>query len=541
MNVIFNHTTALRILLTAMLLFVSQIAHAHGPLQGTISGTLYYGFGSIPGNVQVTFSGSTATTQPWFGGTRTYHAPSGSYRINGDWNKAIFIVVNANGQITDFRVNDSGNQAIFGDYRVTNGPFVSQLQNANRISPTIAIIDECPGASSPVEFRVGAKKLNAGQTLGSYPAATKSYVATDTGAGLAGSMVQAYVGGKLVAEARLPVISPAEEVALNFGTHVVGRGCKKPAQGTCSPCFPCTPKLEAQLNSLDLEVLLGRAESRSTPLSFRLKEDTLSGLSNSSFELIGGLSPVVEIIGATNDPRRQVVAPEWLADLAEIRDGQGVLERIEVNLYYSKGALAGGFYPGADLFKTFTFTPGSSAGLETLHATESVSEGTKTSDYTHDPSTGAWSLVTDSGARRVTLTEVISGVMRTVTREIRDVTDALVSKQNEVFTSYSWGERMTSRVRDPDGLALTETWEYQTNSTLPGYQRMTFRSEADGFWQRFSYDSQGRITKVVSSFLNSAPTAAESQCRVANTSYNGANRTEWETLRGQEFPGVMSL
>lgn len=381
---------------------------------------------------------------------------------------------------------------------------------------------------------MSGQRVEAGRTLGSVPAEAKAFEASVTADDLSGALVEAYVGGVLVASGHAPSPFPGSAATMDLGTVVVGRGCDKPAAGSCVPCFTCIPKVMADLKSLDLEIPLGRAEAVGMPLALRLKSDSLAGLGNAAIELTGGLSSAVEIIGATNAARRQVAAPRWLADLQETRATNGVLQRIDLSLYHGKGAKSGGFYPGSNQFKTVTLTPGTSSGTNTLQVAEVTGSGTNFSDYTHDPGTGAWTLVTDSGARKVSLTEAVSGATRTVTREIRDATNGLVSKQNEVFTTYAFGERMTSRVLDPDGLALTETWQYETNSSQPGFKLLTFHSEANGYWQRFSYDSQGRVTNLVSSFLNAATNAAESQCRVLNTSYSGANRTESEVLRGEE-------
>lgn len=429
---------------------------------------------------------------------------------------------------------ESSGWSIWDDHGPAGNFTVPDPEPVPELALLLTVSDECPGSSAPVEFRVGGQRVGAGRTLGSMPAGAGVFGATVTAGDLSGALVEAYVGGVLVASSYAPSTFPDNEASMGLGTVIVGRDCDKPESGECSPCFPCIPRLKTDLGSLDVEFQLGRADAMGMPLSLRLKSDSLAGLGNDAIELIGGVSSAVEIIGEADDPRRQIAAPQWLADIEETRDGGGVLEQIEITLYHAKGTKAGGFYPGENLFKTFTLTPGNASGLQTLQIEETTGSETKTSDYTHDPSTGAWTLVTDSGERKVSLTEVVSGATRTVTREIRDASDALVSKQNEVYTTYAWGERLTSRVRDPDGLALTETWEYETNDTLPGYQRVSFRSDADGYWQRFTYDAEGRVTKLVSSHLNASPAAAESECRVVTTTYDGENRTESETLRGEE-------
>ena len=480
-----------------------------------------------PNVVEVTLTAQGDGTR-WWGWNingSLWPSPSPKWVQNGTtWVRGFSLTQGTNLQV---RISASANMdAFYADYWPFGAPF-------SNLTVLLTVLDECPGSSSQVEFRVAGKKVEAGKTLGSSPPQATMFQTVIGADSPGGALVEAYVGGVLVASGHTPTPFPSSAATLDLGKVVVGKDCDK-AQGKCSPCFPCTPKLTAELSSLDLEFQLGRVDSVGMPLALRLKTNSLVGLGNSAIELIGGLSSAVEIIGAAGTARRQVAAPQWLADLQETRDGGGLLERIDITLYHSKGTKSGGFYPGVNEFKTFTLTPGTASGVETLAVEEITESKAKTSNYTHDPATGAWTLVTDSGARKVALSQVVSGATRTVTREVRDTSDTLISKQNEVYTTYSWGECMTSRVLDPDGLALTETWQYQTNSAQPGFKRLSFRGEANGFWQRFTYDAQGRITKLVSSFLNAPSTAAESECRVLNTAYTGDNRTEWETVRGQE-------
>jgi RHS repeat-associated protein len=400
------------------------------------------------------------------------------------------------------------------------------------VTANIKILDERPGGNSRVEFVFGDEKHEAGNTLGSYPGVEQTFSSSKTGASIGSVEVKAYIDGKLVGSTIPTQVSPNNFTA-DFGTHVLKGGS---GGGTCDACNFCTPKLEANLNSVDLNVLLGRAGPQDTPLNLRLKSSTLDGETASAraFQLIGGLSSSVQFVGAATDPHRQFVAPQWMADLADVRDTGGTLLRTELKLYHSAGTLSGGFYPGVDLFKTFTFTPEIAGTIQNLRITETVEGGTKETLYSYDSSSGQWGLAADSGGRKEALSQTTSGATRIVTREIREADDALVSKDREVFTTYAWGERLTSRVLDPDGLALTETWQYETNAALPAYKRVVFTSNAVGFWQKFSYDTSGRITKTVSCYLNASPTAAETDCRVVNTTYSGDNRTEWESLRGQE-------
>ena len=65
--------------------------------------------------------------------------------------------------------------------------------------------------------------------------------------------------------------------------------------------------------------------------------------------------------------------------------------------------------------------------------------------------------------------------------------------------------------------ALTNLWFYE--DTLPAnhvnYGKLRLILSSDGAWERYEYDpAHGRLSKVVSGFLNSAPEAPETECRV---------------------------
>lgn len=289
--------------------------------------------------------------------------------------------------------------------------------------------------------------------------------------------------------------------------------------------------------ALDLSVSLGRAGSEGRELSFRLDAATLSvnTAKAAGWDYIGPVSDPVEVIDTAG--RRQIVAPGGLFDLQDVVDGGSAYLYTELSFYHDPGTKSGDYYPGSNLYKTIRFTPSVSGTVTTLTIAETEDSVTKTTTYEYDSANGAWSLITAGGNRKETQTVSTGSGTRTVTTEIRDGSNALVSKVAETFTAYAWGEQLTQRVKDPGGLALTSTWTYESNglSGAAAGGRLTSRQDENGYWEKYTYDGSNRLTKVVSQHLDAANTASDAQSRVREISYpNATDETEVIKLLGQE-------
>lgn len=100
---------------------------------------------------------------------------------------------------------------------------------------------------------------------------------------------------------------------------------------------------------------------------------------------------------------------------------------------------------------------------------------------------------------------------------------------------------------------FTNAWFYDTELGSSGYGRPWLTVGASGAWERFTYDTNGRLTKVVSQFQNGATNAAENISRVREFDYTavhtndvGTNepnvaRTVIEKLYGSEIARTYTL
>jgi RHS repeat-associated protein len=119
--------------------------------------------------------------------------------------------------------------------------------------------------------------------------------------------------------------------------------------------------------------------------------------------------------------------------------------------------------------------------------------------------------------------------------------DTVAYKQSVHYERLRCGWRKVRDVLDPDGAAITTTWTYEEGSANPadpkpdGYGLVKSEVGPDGSWKKYSYDSQQRLTRLVSGYLNSA-FGVESQARVETYAYSTVNpiETHVTTVRQQE-------
>ena len=86
--------------------------------------------------------------------------------------------------------------------------------------------------------------------------------------------------------------------------------------------------------------------------------------------------------------------------------------------------------------------------------------------------------------------------------------------------------------------APTTTSTYYDNAANDGgnYSNLKLVVQPNGSWERYSYDSSGRITNTASAFLDASTNAPDNSVRVVATTYSEIDPavTTVETLNGQE-------
>jgi RHS repeat-associated protein len=248
--------------------------------------------------------------------------------------------------------------------------------------------------------------------------------------------------------------------------------------------------------------------------------------------------------------QRQVLSGHLLADIVTNNAYQ-----YEVRLYRSSDAgttNGSGLYEPAtsNAVKIITFkNPDGVTNYNRLWITEvDLGPAPTTNQYqytclTNSSSTSnTWELLYPSNLRKDVVTTTWSTDLTERTNLFSVYTpgspDVLAYQERKRFKDFGWGERLIEQVIDPAGAALTNTWEYYTTPSATGdYSRLKGRTEWNGYWEQYDYDTQGRETNRTTVFLNAAYGSGASQCRVVTNSYSSSppHVTTVESLLGHEI------
>lgn len=246
-----------------------------------------------------------------------------------------------------------------------------------------------------------------------------------------------------------------------------------------------------------------------------------------------------------NNGLRQVMSGDVLADI--LTNGP---YQYSINFYEASNAgstnSSGLYQPTGSPFKTATIeNPDSSTNFNRLWIT--TVEGNATNQWQYSYSTNSlpysnyWTLLCPASLRKETLTTVwTTNFSSKVT--IRDVytpgsPDVLVYQELDSYTDFGWGPVRTRQVLGTNGVLLTNTWAYYTNSAQTGsYQNAQQMTKWNGYWEQYQYNSSGQETNRLCAYQNAPLASSGSSCRAIVTSYSTSapNVTQVETILGQE-------
>ena len=127
---------------------------------------------------------------------------------------------------------------------------------------------------------------------------------------------------------------------------------------------------------------------------------------------------------------------------------------------------------------------------------------------------GQWSLSEGGGLRTTWMTTSQNGGLLAKTWRVADAADTVASTVRKTYKTIDEAERVVEEVQDPDGEALTTTYDYYETGPSTGWLKK--RTDADGSWTSHAYQSDNRESETRAGWLDGGP---EDDCRVSTRSY----------------------
>ncbi len=347
---------------------------------------------------------------------------------------------------------------------------------------------------------------------------------------------KAHAEGESARVIQLPGIIPTRNYQGGWTITVDFEDCGPCSSGDCEP-----GATQAELGSIDLSIGLGRSVLGGSVASIKAQYPNL-GLAKPNL-LNLQFTADAELISTTIYPR-QVLLPSGLVDIVVIDPySYELLFYAPENVGAKDGA---GFYQttGSHFRKVRIANPdASSTVFNRLHVTEFKCSGSKTTEYSYDAANNAWSLIRPDalGSESVSTVETSTAngnpLSRTSIRSIRNGDTTLVAKTQTKTQRFAWGWEVIEEKLDPDGAALTTSYEYYTIPALVGsYGRLYQVVDAYGHWEKYEYDEAGFETKRVTQYLDNDLTSSEASNQVVATSYasTAPHKTVVKTINGNE-------
>ncbi len=279
--------------------------------------------------------------------------------------------------------------------------------------------------------------------------------------------------------------------------------------------------------------------------------------SPAALEYIGPGGATVDMVRDGSAVLRQIKVPEALANIVTLESTQeNPRQGYNVEFYHISQVGAKdpvtGLYDlslAGDPYVTHCYENPAGALVPSLKVTETRPNSLPKSVTFFQDTNNTWGLIEGGGLRvteEVTTTENNGSYIDEVkTRTLKmSAPDSTASVVATTYRTFPWGTKeKIKEVLDPDNAALTTTWDYYSTSVAVdganNYRRMKQRTDANGYWEIYTYGTDGSVTKTKAPHLEAAPTADDSLCRITTVDHptlaDATVTRTTETLLGQEI------
>jgi len=325
----------------------------------------------------------------------------------------------------------------------------------------------------------------------------------------------------------------------------------------CEACQACQSKcapsqLEAHVGSLDATIALGGGPEGSAG-SITIKAEAPASILATPFalkkKLLSGARAILDQNNSGPDglpALRQIVSAQAFVDVVTV-DAYGY----EVRFYTpaSQGAVnAQGFYePVGTPFRVLKVeNPDRSPTIfNRLSITGTGDGGTDVAAFVYDASSNGWELRREKDGkvvveRRSSVIDASAGRRVEIHRK-EDGAGLVTLDERNTYQVFPWNtganalrtEELVETVSDPAGAALKTAYVFYENQVADGsnYGHVKYEIEPSGSWQKFEYDTIGRVCRLTTPFLNS-PVGSSTGVRVLDSAWSNSfpNETVVESL-----------
>lgn len=317
---------------------------------------------------------------------------------------------------------------------------------------------------------------------------------------------------------------PAGTSAAYTWKIVVRRKCNCSGSASGAPGASAGPQSGS---GVTWDVSVGNLSDGRSAETIGIREDVLSSYIYTPAALVYSppiLTSEVDVVRNGDGSLRQVKSSQTLADVVVISSSE-----YDIRFYRPAdvGAKTGGVYVvTGQPYVTWKVKNTSDSSASKLSINRIENSTTEVNEYSWDPSGNSWTLSRSGGARVETKVSSYPNVnSRIETTTVKDNLGNVSSKSAKTYFTFPWGEELVMQVLDPDGAALTTTYQYYTNPVEDfRYQKIQSITYPDGSWVKYDYDSAGNQVLVLRPWLDQTlASATEANSHATRYTYSNSD------------------
>lgn len=299
-------------------------------------------------------------------------------------------------------------------------------------------------------------------------------------------------------------------------------------------------------HSVDTVFSLGKRDTGESVGTLELRADAVDpSLYSPAALLLSAPSAAGVVAVKQGEVLRQILTPQSFVDVVTLSPTSYELRYYLLSQVGTRNLATGLYAVSGTPFVTHLIenpdsgTPGATLRLRIGETRAGVQKSTL---YSFDSDTNIMTMTTGGGARVDKLEKVTSGSYVTATRTIKDANGKVASVVQEVKYKFPFGLQLVKRVVDPAGLALTTNYGYYEDpGSVGAYGLLRYIGEPTGRWERYTYDSSGRLVGTVSQYLDNAWETPDAQNRQTLVDYGSVADLDGDGLPDTLVTTVTSI